>query len=335
MADGSWVNPLSSFQELGTLSKVLLLLGFIFLVATLLHDASFSNRMLPVSLALISLSLVVHFFSESRKTVTDGMYSSTTTDKGKIWGGIVLSVVTIVLMAWAALIPAQKPKTANAPSTEISKPTNVPATQNESKDAAATSERRTPKKSNPSTGKNHTSGNGTQAAGDNSAAVGSITQGPCSVLQAGGSNNQAAGGNCEPQQRHLLKEQCDAIQQELRGKNLTLTIGSLNGVADAYDYAWEFLKCLESAGVHVEPDRVMYIGIHGPMFTGIEVSVRGTPPERTTTQWVDKHSPQGAVIEALVNAHFDRQVTTSMSPDYPEGVVAIVIGKPPVSGPSH
>jgi hypothetical protein len=201
MAEGSWTNPLSSFQEMGTLPKVLLLLGFIFLSTALLRGASFSDPMLPVSLALISLSLVVHFFSESRKTVTDGMYSSTVTDKGKMWGGIVLSVVTIVLMVWAALISARKPKAENAPSTEISKPTDVPATQKESKDEPATTPvKTTPKRSKPSTGKNQTSGNETKAAGDNSVAVGYVTQGPCSVSQAGGSNNQAT-TNCVPQPR--------------------------------------------------------------------------------------------------------------------------------------
>jgi len=49
-----------------------------------------------------------------------------------------------------------------------------------------------------STGKNNTPRNGTQAAGDNSTAIGTVTQGPCSVLQSGGNNNQAQGGNCAP-----------------------------------------------------------------------------------------------------------------------------------------
>ncbi len=110
MVDGSWVNPLSSFQEMGTLSKVLLLLGFVFLVAALVHGALFSDRMLPASLAFISLSLAVHYFSECRQTVSHDDESTTVTDWGKVWGGIVTSLVTIALILVAALIPTQKAK---------------------------------------------------------------------------------------------------------------------------------------------------------------------------------------------------------------------------------
>ena len=239
-----------------------------------------------------------------------------------------MSAVTMCLVVWTVMIPSQKPTPVPTTPTVISTLRDLPTTSSKGHESTASE---SPSKGKESFNTKSGSGNSTQANGGKSVAVGSITQGPCSVLQAGGNNNQATGGNCEPQERHLLKEQCDAIQQELRGKNLTLKIGSLIGATDAYDYAWEFLKCLDAAGVRLEPDRVMYMGIHGPLFTGIEVSVRGTPPQSTTTQWVDKRSPQGMVIQALVNAHFDQQITTGMSPDYPEGVVAIVVGKPPTS----
>jgi hypothetical protein len=163
----------------------------------------------------------------------------------------------------------------------------------------------------------------------NGAVGGSINQGPCSVAQVGGSSNQAS-INCEPKERHLLKEQCDTMQQELRDKQLTLTIGSLIGVDDAYGYAWEFLECFKSAGIHLEPERVMYINPNGPLFRGIEVSVHGTPPQGTTKQWIDDRTPQGTVIKALVKAHFDLdQISTGMSPSYPVGEVVVVVGKPP------
>ena len=211
MADGGWINPLSSFQEMGTLPKILLLLGFVFLVTALLHGASFSDRMLPVSFAFISLSLTVHYFSECRKTVMDGQFSVKVTDKGKVASGIVMSVVTVALAIWTAFIPTQKPKAVMVASPEVSKTADVPATQNDSKINAATDAGVPPRKSKSPTGKNQTSRDDTQVAGDNGAVVGPVTQGPCSVLQAGGTQNQATGGNCGAPERHLTESQADAL----------------------------------------------------------------------------------------------------------------------------
>jgi len=212
MSDGGWLIPLESFKEMGTLSKVLLLLGFVFLVAALAHEASFSNPLLPASLAFISLSLTVHYFSQSRTPLVYDDESVTITDWGKMWSGILLLVVTVALAGWAVFSPSQKPKPTTTGSPEISKPVNSTVSQNDYKTPPpSVPEKVSPGKDKPSHGKNQTSGNGTQAAGDSSSAIGSVTQGPCSVLQSGGSNNQATGGNCLPPERHLTSSQADEL----------------------------------------------------------------------------------------------------------------------------
>src|SRR5882672_1877470 len=242
-------NPLASFQEMGTLSKVLLLLGFVFLVAVLFHGASFSDRMLPASLAFISLSLAVHYFSGIRTTVIDEKISVTTTHRGKVWGGIILSMVTIGLIVWAALVPAQKPNAATAPSTETSKPTDVPTIQKEPKDqpAPAATSKPTPEKPQPPVGKNRSSANGTHAAGDNSAAIGSVNQGPCSVLQAGGSNNQATGGNCAPQPR-LPSEKISQLATSLSAQHWNVSIDVRNADSITSEDANNLLVAFAKAG---------------------------------------------------------------------------------------
>jgi hypothetical protein len=66
MSGENW-NPLSSFQEMEALSKVLLLIGFALLSAALWRGSTLSDPMLLLSLDSISLSLSVHYFSETRK----------------------------------------------------------------------------------------------------------------------------------------------------------------------------------------------------------------------------------------------------------------------------
>jgi hypothetical protein len=205
MADGGWINPLSSFQEMGTLAKALLLVGFVFLVAALIHDASFSNHMLPVSLAFISLSLAVHYFSECRKTVTDGDSSVTVTDKGKVATGIVMFVVTVVLVIWTLILVIQNPKAVMIAPPEISKPGDAPAIQTDSKINTATPAQPAPQTAQPeSEPQEYTQTKPTARKSDAKPAVkieqhgagsgavgGDLSVAPGGVAQVGGVGNQA------------------------------------------------------------------------------------------------------------------------------------------------
>jgi len=244
-------NPLSSFQELGTLPKVLLGLGFLFLAAVFaaaVRGSPLSDRILPSGLAFISFSLVIHFFSESKKTVSDGTHSVTVTDRGKILSGILLSLVTIGLIVWAALVPAPKPNAAAAPSTETTKPTDVPTAQKESKDQPVVPPATTSaKKGRQPIVKNQTPGNGTYAAGDNTAAIGSVNQGPCSVLQAGGSDNQATGGNCAPQPR-LPPEKVNQLATSLSAQRWNVSIDVRNADSITSEDANNLLLAFAKAG---------------------------------------------------------------------------------------
>jgi len=305
--DGGWLNPLASFQEMGTLSKVLLLLGFIFLVTALLHGASFSDRMLPASLAFISLSLAVHYFSESRKTVRDGVSSSTITDKGKILGGIAMTVVTIALFVWLVLIPTQNRVNEKSAATEVAKPADTIAIQNDPKvQSSAVPEKVSSARSKPSHVKNQTSGNGTQAAGENSSAIGSVTQGPCSVLQSGGSNNQATGGNCTPPERHLTASQADELANAaaLIPASQKISVASCN-TPECVRFAKEVYAALKrKAPTTLEP---------GPIIALVGWS--GGPQPRGTVVCLDSvDSPTKPYAQPIANALYeDKSVPTNFT----------------------
>jgi hypothetical protein len=185
MAEGNW-NPLSSFQEMGTLSKVLLLLGFVFLGTVLTRGASFSDPMLPASLAFIFLSLAVHYFSECRQTVSYDDEPTTVTDWGKIATGAVMSLITAGLIVWALWPNKKVTITPTTASKDVSKPSNLPSNPAVEKDAPTPVTEMPTKKSKGAATKRSTSGDGPQALGDKSAAAGPVTQGPCSSLQVGG-----------------------------------------------------------------------------------------------------------------------------------------------------
>src|SRR6266849_2433207 len=203
MAEGNW-NPLSSFQEMGTLSKVLLLLGFVFLGTVLTRGASFSDPMLPASLAFIFLSLAVHYLSECRQTVDYDDESTTVTDWGKIAIGTVMSLITAGLIVWALWVPNKKVTiTPTTASKDVSKPSDVPNTPAVEKDATTPVTEMPTKKSKGAAAKRST-GDGPQALGDKSAAVGSVTQGPCSSLQVGGEHNESTVNCHQPTIQSLM-----------------------------------------------------------------------------------------------------------------------------------
>lgn len=244
MAGDGW-NVLASFQEMGTFSKVLLLLGFVFVGAVLVHGGSLSDRLLPVGLTLISLSLAVHYFSESKITVADAYHSVTVFDKGEIWSGITMVVITVGLIIWAALIPFQR-------SAETAKTTDVSTLHKETTPAEKLAPPATEKTASREkvTGKNSTLGSGTQAAGDKSAAIGSVAQGPCSVLQAGGSNNTATGGNCGPKPLTMSDAQQNEIAKLLTSfKGQVVEIDVDRATPETDQFAKGLSRSLSLAGI--------------------------------------------------------------------------------------
>jgi len=98
MPSQDW-NPLSYFRELGTLPKVLLLLGFIFLFAGLAQGASPQNRTIILALGLIAFSLSCHYFSRSLWQEPGPPYRFRF-DWWKVSEGIALFLVTLVLVYW-------------------------------------------------------------------------------------------------------------------------------------------------------------------------------------------------------------------------------------------
>jgi hypothetical protein len=281
MAEGSW-NPLSSFQEMGTLSKVLLLLGFAFLGTVLARGASFSDQMLPASLAFIFLSLAVHYFSECRQTVSYDDESTTVTDWGKVATGTAMTLITAGLILWALLVPNHKVAVAPATaSKDVSSPSDVPDNPAVEKDAPTAGMQVPTKKSKGPARKHGASGDGPQALGDKSAAVGPVTQGPCSILQNGGSGNTAS-TDCGPLSRHLLDQTKNELVDCLKKKPGRFTIGALGGNSEAYKFAQDWLEVFKSAGWQNEskdiPIQIFMIG--GGMWSGMQITVH----DASTTQ---------------------------------------------------
>src|SRR6266446_9481005 len=93
---------------MGTLSKVFLLLGFVFLGAGLAHDTSLRNPTVIFALSFVSLSLACHYVSESLSWQSDPPYKRLV-DWQKMVTGITMSVVVLGLILWLYFIPSPKP----------------------------------------------------------------------------------------------------------------------------------------------------------------------------------------------------------------------------------
>ena len=147
------------------------------------------------------------------------------------------------------------------------------------------------------------------------------------IVGNSGTVNNPTVNNYAPPERELLKEQCEEIHQELRQKKMTVMVGTMMDIPDGYDYALELLNCFKSV-VQVEPDRVMYMGTNGAVFSGIEVSFRGETKPAGTIVRISDSSPEGVMIKALMGAHVG-PISANTSPDISESLVRIIVGKQP------
>jgi hypothetical protein len=164
--------------------------------------------------------------------------------------------ITVSLTVWAALIPLQKPA-------DAAKTTDAQNLRKETapaeKPAAPAAEKIASK--GKVTGKNSTSGSGTQSAGDKSAAIDSVTQGPCSVLQAGGSNNTAAGGNCGPKRLMMSDAQQNEVAKLLsRFKGEAVEIDVDRATPETDQFATGLSRSLSLAGITNTRVDSMFIG---------------------------------------------------------------------------
>jgi len=83
-------NPLSYFRELGTFTKTLFLVSFIFLAVGVAGGLSPYNRTLILALAMMSLTLAIHYFSHWAYPVRINRPSIK-------WGSLLRGIVTLAI----------------------------------------------------------------------------------------------------------------------------------------------------------------------------------------------------------------------------------------------
>jgi len=170
-------------------------------------------------------------------------------------------------------------------------------------------------------------GNGNSAnPGTNMAPV---TQGPCGVVQNGGSNNTAS-PTCGFVQRHLTELQRTELAAALKGKGVKVTFGALMNSPDAQEYASELCSVFLDIKISSDCSIAPMMHTDGPPWAGIRVVYKGTQTEPGETTIPDT-SPAGEVISALVSAKLVPPIWAGQIPSMDEDSVMLVIGFPPES----
>lgn len=124
------------------------------------------------------------------------------------------------------------------------------------------------------------------ATGTNSGSIGAVTQGPCSNLQVGGSNNQAT-TNCAPIPfRTLTEPQKRGIKAfvSLLPATVLVTIGSIIGSGDGDTYALEFFPLFD--GHHLDNETIPRLRTGFPA-TYTDVFVATVSDSDTASQYRD------------------------------------------------
>jgi len=207
MSSQDW-NPLSYFRELGTLPKVLLLLGFILLFAGLTQGASAQNRTIILALVLIAFSLSCHYFSHSLWREPGPPYRLRF-DWWKVTEGIALFLVTLGFLYWLrvlgrvpeqASISTRPPQVIGSPMPPIPKSEELKPSQPQTKPI-----------------KNQSAS--TKARGNNNV-LGSVNQqGTGNTSQLGNNNSQINVGSHSPEEQKRRKDVEDHVASFLNEAN--------------------------------------------------------------------------------------------------------------------
>lgn len=164
--------------------------------------------------------------------------------------------------------------------------------------------------------------------GDKSPAVGSVTQGPCSNLQIGGSANQQ-GGNCTSPNRRVKAADIPALIELLRQHRGIVRFAVGAGDVESVQFAQDWYDIFQKAQWDLNPKRIVqFMNMTGSLPTGIRITVKG---ERLSSQMqikVEPDSPLSSVVKAL-NAE-GVTPTFWQEPSYEDGVILISVDAQPV-----
>jgi hypothetical protein len=157
--------------------------------------------------------------------------------------------------------------------------------------------------------------------GEGAGAVGgSITTGPCSNVQVGGSNNQGT-VNCAPparrvpisKQRHLI-----ALASEVKAN---VSIGCPSGSVEACRFAQDVYDILNAAHWTMNGNSVQYGIMAGPPITFL-VKLHGSSSE----SGVEVRRPEPAWYIAQIASAAGVTIDVLRTPDVQEGYIAILVG---------
>jgi hypothetical protein len=150
-----------------------------------------------------------------------------------------------------------------------------------------------------------------QRGNSNGAIGGNVTQGPCSVLQNGGTNNQAA-VNCAPVERHLSEQQKAALRSLVIPESIKATL-TMTNEGDSPKYGDEIFNALNLPRANADLSLVW--GAPGP-------------PQGVTVRIHDPNEPQILIDFCRALAKI-LMAPCGIDSRVPSGEVHTVVGRDP------
>jgi hypothetical protein len=164
-------------------------------------------------------------------------------------------------------------------------------------------------------------------SGDRSPAVGSVTQGPCSNLQIGGSDNQQS-GNCTSPNRRVKAADVPALIESLSQHRGIVRLAVGGGDVEAFQFAQDWYEIFQKAQWDLNPKRIVqFMDMTGNLPTGVRITVKGERLSSKAEIKVEPNSPLSSVVNAL-NAE-GITPTFWQEPSYEDGVILISIDAKP------
>ena len=234
------------------------------------------------------------------------------------WGQSIIFIVTGVIVGlavWGITRHYDKP----TPPTAITQPTKQAEAQATQPTTTAneTHQQGNNKKKEKDKIEQHGTGNG--------AVGGSITTGPCSNVQIGGSGNQAQ-TNCVPQARRL-SDQEKAELASLSNTPLDLIVWAHGDDKNAWNLGQDICLALRSAGWRIQHPECVEVMIGPPLEGNINVAMFLNPAE---IEWIDGTQMRVHLegVGQLVNVlrSFGLSVVVSQSEKVPPKFVKLVMG---------
>jgi hypothetical protein len=346
MTPQDW-NPLSYFRELGTLAKVLLLLGFAFLAAGLFHGVSPLSATPILAFCFISSSVACHYLSKALFRLSDPPYPLLV-DWPNMIGGIAMSIITVGLIVWLFLTPSAKPSTtkdsgkesiqssgAGSSGTPVSPPQSEQTTAKPKERADATSSQsaRVRIKGPNTTGVINQAGNGnaSQVGNDNQSTVVNAPGGIPIVDNRGTVTNPTV-NNFGPVPRRLSDRTKGELSNCFRTNPGRFCIAAIGNNSEAYKYAGDWRDVLIAAGWQIKHTDIpiQIVMIAGGMWSGMRSSVHNASQSPDTQLLLADGSPEKTFSECVMGRN-DLSGGGSIIPykDTETGEVDIVISDNP------